>query len=65
MDHVLPIDARSLRHTRVTLTWLALIFFCAASLAQDRARYYSFDDRLTDYEGGHPDWFKVSFFDLN
>ncbi|MEA3411776.1 MAG: thioredoxin fold domain-containing protein, partial [Pseudomonadota bacterium] len=42
-----------------------LIFFCAASLAQDRARYYSFDDRLTDYEGGHPDWFKVSFFDLN
>jgi len=42
--------------------WLLLIFLCAASLAQDRALYYSFDERLTNYEGGHPNWFTKSFF---
>jgi thioredoxin-related protein len=34
-------------------------------LAAESNGIYSFDDRPTAYDGGHPDWFKQSFLDLD
>ncbi|MEA3278714.1 MAG: thioredoxin fold domain-containing protein [Pseudomonadota bacterium] len=42
---------------------LTLSTHSPAQAAESR-RVYSFDDRPTDYEGGHPPWFKESFLDL-
>jgi len=47
------------------LICLTLLLVCATSAAQNKARYYSFDDRLTDYDGQQPEWFKASFLDLD
>ena len=37
----------------------------ATAQPQEPSETYSFDDRPTDYDGGYPDWFKRSFFDLD
>ncbi|MEA3413362.1 MAG: thioredoxin fold domain-containing protein [Pseudomonadota bacterium] len=44
-----------------------LLFPVGSDLAHAAApgQIYSFDDRPTDYDGGHPDWFKQSFLDLD
>lgn len=49
----------------LTTCLAAVVFLSCASASEDRARYYSFDDRLTDYDGEHPEWFKTSFLDLD
>lgn len=52
------------------LPWLLLYFAVSATHpvhaqeAEEARTPYSFDDRPTDYEGDHPDWFKMSFLNL-
>ncbi len=43
--------------------WLLAVWLPFTVLAADK-QSYSFDDRPTDYEGGHPPWFEQSFLDL-
>jgi hypothetical protein len=38
---------------------------CEDPAASQSRTLYSFDDRATDYEGGHPAWFKRSFLELD
>jgi len=65
MDRLSPIDTKPRRRPGRTMICLVLLLVCTASVAQNKARYYSFDDRMIDYDGEHPEWFKASFLDLN
>ena len=49
----------------VCLTALLALLGDNTVQAVDPRQIYSFDDRPTDYEGGHPAWFKQSFLDLD
>lgn len=52
--------------TSVLLRVALLLLFANGGMAQSAGSrdIYSFDDRPTDYRGGHPEWFKESFLDL-
>jgi len=44
---------------------LSALTIAAPQQARESRAVYSFDDRPTGYDGGHSDWFKQSFLDLN